>query len=211
MPIRTAMGLIRFLVGKKGFVIAAVILMMAFGYLIHFYGSSKRGPAAINHSELFQDIKPEDIDRFAKEILTDARIDVQKQQSVVYLNIKRDTCVVYDRVELRFEAEGVAVNGQRPALVVDGPCVASNEEREFQMLHIPVESMRPLRPTAGSELSFSTHPGYFYRAENFDGEWPDHWVLTDIRGYKNTSVGIEFKIGRREIYKYSPRPLHMIW
>lgn len=186
--------------------------------LIHFFGESGRGPAAIDHKSIFGRPAANDLQALAKEILKGAEIKVAKQESALVLahfdvavsGQTKGLCEVFDRIEVRFEAEGMAVNGARPSLLIEGPCEIGSSSR-IRPIFIPVMMLKAERPATGVEMTFSPHRQFTYRTENFDGSWPAHWVLTEIRGFSQMADKIEFRLGRREIYTHSQGPLQMIW
>lgn len=218
MPIRKAVKIGKLSQRNLNWILLGASFLSLLIALIHFFGESGRGPAAINHRSLFSQPLPNDLQAMAKEILKDAEIKVAKQESALVLSHfdvavsgqARSLCEVFDRLEVRFEAEGMAVNGARPTLFIEGPCEAGSGTK-MRPIFIPVAMLKAERPSTGVEMTFSPHRQFTYRTENFDGSWPSHWVLTEIRGFSQAAEKVEFRLGRREIYTHSEGPLQMIW
>lgn len=204
---------------KLSFVLLAITFLSLVVAIIHFFGDSDRTPAAINRKDIYSQQRPQDPSWVARELLATAEIKSAKLEAALVLrhfNIeiagqRLSFCQAFDRLEVRFEAEGMATNGIRPTLIIDGPCEISKNGNDISPIFIPIADLKGHKASPGAELSFSPHRQFTYQIQNFEGEWPSHWVLTDIRGYKKDQLGQEIKIGRREIYTHSPRPLQMIW
>jgi hypothetical protein len=196
---------------KPALAIVITIVLVLVGVGIHHFKFSGREPAAINRSNLFDESRPLDTSMLAKEVLSGADIKLAGKEAALTLNLKSGLCEAFDQIEITFEAEGIATNGARPSLHVSGPCESADLKGSQQRFFIPYDILRSQRAVPGAELSFSPHSEFLYRVENFEGAWPEHWVLTEIRGYRKNATGAEFKIGRKEIYTFSSRPLQMIW
>lgn len=98
-------------------------------------------------------------------------------------------CDHYDRVILSFEGEGVAVNGDKPAMEIEGPCSTDQDVNRISPLWIPVARL------SGETLDNSEpdRSDVKLRFSRVSEEWPAHWVLVKVklRNQQDEEVTIE--------------------
>ncbi|MES2965157.1 MAG: hypothetical protein V4760_14825, partial [Bdellovibrionota bacterium] len=108
-----------------------------------------RNPAAIRKDLDFSKLSGDElITASQKRLVTAARVILEKETVGVELGhfVTRDAngdrqlaCDFYDRMRLRFEAEGVASSGEKPELEIEGPCRTSSDITRIEPLWIPVQ------------------------------------------------------------------------
>jgi hypothetical protein len=101
-------------------------------------------------------------------------------------------CRAYEKVILHFEAEGVAVNGEKPTMTVTGKCNYSSDLTKIDPLWIPIAKIFGERPSDGdfSDYDRPVHITF----NNMADEWPRKWVLT--------SMTVQGEKGQVDISKY---------
>lgn len=119
-------------------------------------------------------------------------------------------CDIYDQVELTFEAEGVAVNGERAKLKVLAPCSVSENLNKMKSIVIPTAQIKRL-PTTDGEFSFGDLPSYYFSAYHLPDSWPETWVMTEFKLLKRNDPGVSLSLDRREVYNFSSKPIMMNW
>lgn len=210
----------------KGFFIGFSVTVAVLGGSVLakrlFDTHSSRSPAAIDKAAIFDVSYLEGgalKSASARQLLQSAEIVAQKEELGVSLGhfvTKNETgekkflCDVYDHVSLRFEAEGIAISGERPSLEVMGPCQVSENLNKMRPLYIPIAEIKA-QPPADGELSFGQHKDQVYRVSNVSGQWPTTWVLTEVRVSRKDAPGQTLFLDRRDVYNFSSKPIMMSW
>lgn len=127
------------------------------------------------------------------------------------------SCLVYDRVQLTFEAEGEASSGDKPIFVVRAPCSFEKEDIvKLRAIPIPVASLLS-QPASSREYRFAKHPSHFYEFRYGNGHWPRTWALRTVQFQKVGRDGGESLIfsakekPNQKKAKKASRPLKMVW
>ena len=92
---------------------------------------------------------------------------------------RRLSCTEFNRVDLRFVAEGMASAGLIPELVVSAPCVSSEDMSWTQPIEIPFGAVHE-RPAEDGALVLAQYPDHQFIAKNVLGVWPTTWSLRHI-------------------------------
>jgi hypothetical protein len=119
-------------------------------------------------------------------------------------------CDVYDSVTYTFEAEGMAVNGQRPKLILSGLCHSETQATTLEPLWIPVAELMK-KPAGNMDYSSNDSDQTTIRLEDMDMIWPRHWVLSTIQFHGRDQSTAPLILDRQEVYRYSRSPLVMYW
>lgn len=168
-----------------------------------------RDPAAVRQMYDFSSLRGSTLDDAMKErVLAGLSVHKGDDHSVglalghftlasVQGGEKTLACREYDKIVLTFEAEGVAVDGERPTMQVEGGCRFTDDLASTEPLMIPVEQILNEKPADG-EFKFMQGHGVAVRFEHILDEWPRKWVLTDVKmqGLKGA-----FAVSRNEIHQ----------
>lgn len=105
-------------------------------------------------------------------------------------------CRAYQKVILSFEAEGVAVGGEKPKMQVEGKCEYSADLTKINPLWIPVARIFGERPSDG-EFSDYNRPVQL-TFSNVADEWPRKWVLIGmtVQGEKGQVDVSRYEVGQ---------------
>lgn len=181
-----------------------------------------RQPAAIDRASIFDVSYLEGgalKSASARQLLQSAQVVAKKDEVGIVLGHfvtktesgdKKFLCDVYDRIFLKFEAEGIAVSGERPSLEVMAPCSVSDNLNRMKPILFPITEIQQ-QPAADGELSFGQYADYIYRVSNVVGSWPSTWVLTEIRMSRKEDPGTTLYLDRRDVYNFSNKPIMMNW
>jgi hypothetical protein len=98
-------------------------------------------------------------------------------------------CEKFGFVELIYSAEGIAISGEIPKMIVRGPCNESDDQKTIEALMIPFQEIlkAPLNqaqfrfPIAGRRDNISL----FFT--NVVEKWPTLWNLTGVKLYSDKS------------------------
>lgn len=105
-------------------------------------------------------------------------------------------CRAYQKVTLSFEAEGVAVNGEKPTMVVEGRCEYSADLTKINPLWIPVARIFGEKPSEG-EFNDYGRPVQL-KFNNIADHWPRQWVLVGmtVQGDKGQIEINKYEVGQ---------------
>ena len=102
------------------------------------------------------------------------------------------SCLVYDKVKITFEADGMAVSGQKPQFEVETPCSFNGENlAKMNAIKIPVNLLTKETAESG-EFAYDSTPGTIYRLKFALGEWPKSWFMK--------SVSFVSESGKQEVF-----------
>ncbi len=182
--------------------------------------SNSRNPAAIRHDLDFSRLEgAELVTATQKRLVTAARVILRDGLVGVELGhfVTRDSkgqkrlaCdMLYNRLHLRFEANGVASGGEKPVMEVDGPCLTSNQDiSAIEPIWIPVREILKTQAT-NEDLDFND--GVQFKFLNMSGDWPVSWSLESVRLYDQESTAQEVKISAQELHELREKPFVINW
>ncbi len=114
----------------------------------------------------------------------------------------QSACGVYQKIEFVFFAEGVAVSGQPPQIRVKSPCDHSSLENNYFVQSIPIAELMNRKPSAVGTEGFRYNRAEI-SIENFDGFWPENWLLHEIRliplNGKDISIPVLHESNRKDL------------
>lgn len=187
------------------------------------FGANPRNPAAIKKELDFSRLDGADlITATQKRLVTAAKV-IDELADTGSLGIELGHFVVrdeeghrrlacdafYDRIELRFEAEGITESGETAAMEIDGPCRASEGDiSSIEPIWIPVAKIMSEEPV---DMDLSYDEAVKFRFKNMTSSWPKRWRLSAVRLYNTVNETIEVKISARELYKIRETPLVLKW
>lgn len=112
------------------------------------------------------------------------------------------SCMVYDHAILTFEAEGMAVAGERPKMLIKTPChIQTASVNKMKSIIVPITELKAQTPKDGS-LTLSGFPGTEYTFHGVAGQWPTVWVLKQIEftgSQKRLTIGTAELIERAKV------------
>jgi hypothetical protein len=110
-------------------------------------------------------------------------------------------CRAYQKIKMEFEAEGVAVNGEKPNMTVEGKCEFSSDLSKINPLWIPVARIFGEKPAEG-EFKGENLPSQL-KFTHIADEWPRQWVLIGmtVQGDKG-----QIEVTREEVSQILGKP-----
>jgi hypothetical protein len=183
-------------------------------------GGTKRHPAAIKREIDFSRLDgAELITATQKRLVTAAKLEIHQHEIGIVLGHfatrgedgqRRLACdSQFNRLTLRFEADGVADAGEKPVMVIDGPCRSSIKDLgSIEPIFVPYMKILEERPT---DMDLSYDEGVNFKFENMGTHWPTQWNLQSVRLYNSHEVRHEVKISHRELYELRQQPFVMSW
>jgi hypothetical protein len=181
---------------------------------------SARDPAAIRKNFDFSQLEGGALYNASKQrLLTGSKMVFSKEEIGIGLGHfvvsdrtgkKSFACTQYDKIQLTFEADGFAVNGERPHLEIMGDCVISQDINEIEPMWVPVAKILSEKPADG-ELAY--HEGHKVNLKfvNVIDVWPKKWVLQSARIFSSNDRNQEFRVEPKEVRDILGSPMIMDW
>lgn len=215
-------------------VIALLIVSFAMGYawiwktqdrnqMVYLTPKSSRVPAAIRKVYDFSALDGSALNKASKQRLIAGFEVMREAESVgvrlghfVVADAKGDkvfACDLYTRVLLSFEGEGVATNGDKPVMEIEGACAPDQDINRISPLWIPVARIMG-SPVADGEFSMAeeTNPaseGIRIRFRHVSDQWPQQWALAKVKllHEKTGNAEDEVTIEQEELRSMMDRPV----
>lgn len=197
--------------------------LFAFSFLLGFavmYQTSdwspiNRDPAAIRNVFDFSNLSGADLNQAMKKQLIKGVAVIRDEEGLgVELGHfamqglgggKVLACQEYQRVTMSFSAEGMASNGEKPRMEVEGPCEFSADMTKINPILIPVEKV--LREAvADGELQYRDGRPVTLRFHGMTEEWPTQWLLTSVK-LIDTKNDREVSVDKEELGTLIERPV----
>lgn len=152
---------------------------------------SARTPAAIRKVYDFSELDGRALNQASKQRLI-AGFEVTREADEIGVRLghfvvagadgeKVFACDRFDRVVLTFEGEGVAVNGDKPRMDVEGPCEPDQDINRISPLWIPVARITAEPVHDGEQVYENRGHNLRVNFSNVADQWPPQWVLTSVR------------------------------
>ncbi len=124
-------------------------------------------------------------DQFLEKAAINNTMDFAKIQFSQFAEVdtkgkKNLSCLVYDRVVVTFEAEGVASGGVKPQLEIESLCsFKGNDITQMNEIKVPVAALLG-QDSKSQEYTFAESPGVVFRMKYALGDWPKSWFLKKV-------------------------------
>jgi hypothetical protein len=184
------------------------------------FTSNVRNPAAVHRDFDFTKLDGSElITGTHNRLVTSARILLEKDQMGIELGhfVTRDeqgnkqlACEFYDRMRLTFQADGVASGGERPSMVVEGPCRTGTDITRIEPIWIPVTKIISEK-ASDMDLSFPDNDSVTFKFQDMTGEWPNRWHLTSVRVFNDAELNRTIEISANELYHLGGKPVVLAW
>ena len=189
------------------------VLAFQFGGIVSQYFAHSRYPAAIDDSQrtAFEpNLLPQE------QLIKNAEVVTTKKGLGLELGaflLKNDqgnfvtTCEVFTKIVLTFHAGDMAVNGDAPKMIVEGPCEPGEDPQTIAILPINKRAINDI-PTKEVELLYEDS-GITIRFENVSDNWPGVWILQSVKlaGFKEKSL----LVSQEDIRRIRGEPIILNW
>ena len=149
---------------------------------------ASRDPAAIRQVYDFTHLQGSNLDRAVKERLVSG-LEIYKDQQGLGIGLghfafsmasgeKVLGCRAYKKITFEFEAEGVAVNGEKPTMKLEGQCQFSADLTKINPIWIPVA--RIFGESPGDDGFDEYERPAQVNFKNVADYWPRQWVLIGL-------------------------------
>lgn len=188
-----------------------------YGVMLHSsdWGPISRDPAAVRQVYDFSNLSGSDLSNAMKKRILSGSSVIRKNQSLgielghfamaKLTGEKTLACQEFQKVTLRFEAEGVATGGERPVMEVEGACEFSADMTKISPIFIPVDKVMAEKPSDG-EIQYREEKPVTLRFHGMTEEWPTHWLLTSVK-LSNSGDQKELLIDSEEVGQILGRPM----
>ncbi len=183
-------------------------------------GMSGRVPAAIRKDLDFSRLNGAELMMASqKRLLTAARVVMEKD--VVGIEFgqfiirseegqRQLACDYYDRVRVRFEADGMASDGEKPHMEVNAPCATSSDLARTEPIKIPAGEIVSGRAVDG-EATFSSVERTSFKFSHMMDQWPRRWALTEVTLYRESEPGREVHVDQEDMREFQKKPIVIGW
>ena len=167
-----------------GSVVVGSLMMRT--HLSKFQG--QRDPAAIRQSYDFTHLQGSNLENAVKDRLVSG-LEVYKDDQGLGIGLghfaftlnsgeKVLGCRAYKKITFEFEAEGVAVNGEKPTMKLEGQCQYSADLTKINPVWIPVARIFGERPGDDGFDEYERPAQVNFK--NVADHWPRQWVLIGL-------------------------------
>lgn len=119
-------------------------------------------------------------------------------------------CDYYNKIRVRFEADGVASAGEKPTMEIEGPCRTGNDITKIEPVWIPVVKILGEQPS-DMDLTFPDSDGLDFKFTNIDGAWPTRWQLSSIQLFNDAEAGRTVYFDALAVRAIRSKPLVLAW
>ena len=183
-------------------------------------GISSRGPAAIRKDLDFSRLNGAELMMASqKRLLTAARVVLDNDAVGIEFGqfiIRSEegqrqlACDFYDRVRVRFEADGMASSGDKPMMEVNAPCATSNDIARTEPIWIPAAEIVAGRAVDG-DATFASVERTTFKFSNMMEQWPRKWAVTEVTLYRESEPGREIHIDQSDMREFKRKPIVISW
>lgn len=206
-----------------------LILLLSFSLYSYWYSNkdyvwivpymNDRTPAAVKESSLWKDLVEKPMRVFKRDsaaysirirenktkklVLTMGQFPVNGSKGINLL------CLEYPMIRLKFIADGMSVNGQKPTTTVLSGCRLSSQSSDY-ISDIPLPFHETDRFPADTRTADYGDDGSQVQLqfENIVGDWPREWVLDSIEFYKDEApLNESVRITQSEILQKLGSPI----
>jgi hypothetical protein len=183
-------------------------------------GMSGRVPAAIRKDLDFSKLNGAELMMASqKRLLTAARVITEKDivgiefgQFIIRSEEgqRQLACDYYDRVRVRFEADGLASDGEKPHMEVNAPCATSSDLARTEPIRIPALEIISGRAVDG-EATFASVERTSFKFSHMMDQWPRRWALTEVTLYRESEPGREVHVDQEDMREIQNKPIIIGW
>ncbi len=176
---------------------------------------TSRDPAAIKKIYDFSSLKGQPLESALKHRLLN---EVRVYQEVASVGLefghfvlqgpdgaKTFACQKYSKVLIKFEADGVAVGGEKPQMEVESDCLISADINFMNPIWIPVAKIRG-EPVADGEFDFREQQKTKVRFSHVSDSWPKNWVLKSVT-LLDTETSQNLEVSTEDLKKQNAKPI----
>jgi hypothetical protein len=156
-----------------------------------------RDPAAIRQIYDFTHLRGTALEVAAKERIMQG-FDIAKSADEVAFTIghfafinasgeKTFACREYGKLILNFEADGMAVSGERPQMTVHANCEISTDLALINPMRLPIAEIFSQKPADGEFEFHEAGKVSLVRFSHLSDEWPRKWILVGVQMSGTTS------------------------
>jgi hypothetical protein len=202
--------------------LACFFALNSWNGVIYIYVGDARTPAAVQKRFDVSNLKGSDLRIASRDrLLSDAHLLFKSGMTGIELGhfitknqdgVRQFACQMYQRVQLVFQAEGMAESGEIPTMNIEGPCLMSSADiNHMSPIWIPYKNFLAQRPHDFAVDYEEDDERLTFSFRNMGSEWPDTWALHKITLIETdqTTNGLEFS--SQEIRSIRPMNLTMHW
>lgn len=125
-----------------------------------------------------------------------------------------DVCSAYSRMQITYMAGDMAVSGEPPQMILNGPCTLTDSADEIVPLMVNYATVLDLQPR-DRDVEINKDLNYSAKFQNISDAWPKIWVLKNVKLLRtNAGAGelpAEFTVELREIKQIYGKNILLEW
>ncbi|MCB0411383.1 MAG: hypothetical protein KDD22_02585 [Bdellovibrionales bacterium] len=119
-------------------------------------------------------------------------------------------CQAYQKIKLKFRAEGIAESGKIPEMTVEGLCEEAKDLSRLKPLWIPLDEIMMQSPGEIEIQSLNDHP-VKVSFKYVGSTWPTQWLLQSVRMSSLGKSRDDIYISPTQVRKMAEKPLTLHW
>lgn len=193
-----------------------LLAVQSWGGTVFVYLGEKRAPASVRRTSDYAEVPRSALHQSAHAQLA-ASGSIEKRDGSVGIHLGnplvRNTlgetdfaCKVkgreglFDHLELTFTGTGISEGGENPKMTVVGPCEGTDSFSELATVWLPMDEITRGKPNDG----VFTFDNVKVQLESMPGAWPDSWVLSNVRLFRQSEPTTEFKVDAMQMRTSRP-------
>ena len=104
----------------------------------------------------------------------------------------RSACEHFQTIQVKILADGVAVSGEKPSLILKSPCIIG-ENNYIQSLQIPMAMFSEIKPSQMTARPVEYNHTLISSSSMTD-LWPNSWLISEISFISQEESGSEMKV-----------------
>jgi hypothetical protein len=122
----------------------------------------------------------------------------------------KDHSGVFDHIEITFIGTGITDSGEPARMTIDSPCRALQDVNHLETVWIPMGDIFA-SPARDQELQTYGDQPVTVRLEQIPAQWPQNWVLWNIRLYSEDNPDRSLVLDTRRLKEARPTLLSFDW
>lgn len=122
----------------------------------------------------------------------------------------RLACDIYDHVVIQFEADGIAEDGEKPTMKVEGPCLMSEDGSSIKPLWIPTEKIQREHAT-DMDLKYEDQAATSYTFSKMTDSWPKRWRMVSVRLFSESGEATGVDYSGTVLNQQLRQPIYLNW
>jgi hypothetical protein len=104
----------------------------------------------------------------------------------------------------------MASSGERPSMIVEGPCRTGDDITRIEPIWIPVTKILSEK-ASDMDLAFTDNDGVTFKFQDMTGEWPNRWHLSSVRIFNDSQSNRTIELSADDLHRIGGKPVVLAW